>query len=178
MPKRTIEVPLLPLPDVPNIQGVIFPKDSLDNAIEVFMDGTAQYVMLQKENQLGDGNADIELGKICGSVNNITFDEVSKSYIATVKLIPNKNSAFVLDEISKGINFTLGTNKVGMLAAIQEDDDTEYPEGTLYKCDKGFEIVSTSMFDTNLIKPQDSTDGKSDTEAYIPWEWSKCLEYY
>ena len=74
------------------------------------MEGNSQFVMLQTVHQTGDMKADIKLDKICGNVVDITFNEDQNQYLATLKLIPNKNSAIVLQAIKEGDNFLLGTN--------------------------------------------------------------------
>lgn len=162
MPKREITVSVLPIPDVPNVNGILFEADALKEAIQKYMDSPYQHVMLQKDAQVGDMKADVELDKLCGSVTDIQYNEDTKSYDATIKLIPNKNSAFVLEKISEGISFTLGTNKVGMLCQVNDDDETEYPEGTTLACQNGFDIISTSLLPNWVIEPQSPSDEVSD----------------
>ena len=159
MPKREITVPVLPIPDVPNNQKILFDKESLQIAIDKFMGGKSQPVMLQKEVQIGDAKADVELDKLCGSVVEMAFDEDSAQYTAVIKLIPNKNSAFVLNKISEGVNFTLGTNKMGRLDEIKRDeneDTSDYPEDAHFICPDGFDIISTSLLPETVMKQLES----------------------
>lgn len=164
MPKREIIVPVLPKPDVPNIQGILFDGKSLKEAIDKYMEEPIHkhVVMLQTENQTGDMKADIDLDKLCGSIAEINFDEHNSQYMATIKLIPNKNSALVLNSIKNGTKFSLGTNKVGMLAEVNnsnEKDETVYPEGTRFICKNGFDIISTSLLpDWVLEHPKKSNE--------------------
>ena len=143
MPRREIEIPILPKPNVPNNQGIMFSKEILDTAIQKYMEGNSQHVMLQREHQTGDMKADVELDKICGYVTEIKFDKKENQYLATVKFIPNKNSAFVFSSIKEGIKFSLGTNKVGNIRKTTEKD--ELPEEVKYIPNDNIEILSTSL---------------------------------
>lgn len=150
MPNKEITVPVLPKPDIPNANGVLFAGDSLKKAIEKYMDGPYHHVMFQPDGQTGDVHQDVDLDKVCGSVVDITFNDDNKEYEAVIKLIPNKNSANIINLMDKGVEFTLGTNKMGTMRRVggtDEFDEPEYPEDTILICDDGFDIISTSLLD-------------------------------
>jgi hypothetical protein len=152
MPERTITVPVLPIPDVPNAAGILYKGKAINDAIEVYMNLPVKHVMLQTTQQVGDSRADIELDKLCGYVTKISFDETSKSYAATIKLIPNKNSGMILTALAEGNSFTLGTNKVGSLNKILDGEVTDYPPNTKFVCDEPLDIVSVSLLPDSVLK--------------------------
>ena len=43
MPNRTITVPILPIPDVPNASGILFTGDMIKDAIDIYMNLPAQF---------------------------------------------------------------------------------------------------------------------------------------
>lgn len=163
MPNRTITVPILPIPDVPNASGILFKGNMIKDAIDTYMDLPAQFrqTMLQLTAQVGDSKSDIEIDKLCGNVDNIEYNEETKSYVATIKLIPNKNSGLVLTALEEDNNFFLGINKMGIISDVSDDNVTEYPIGTRYVCDSKITILSTSLIPDSVlqeVKFENNTD--------------------
>jgi hypothetical protein len=152
MPNRTITVPVLPVPDTPNANGVLFKGDMVKDAIDAYMKLPVKHIMLQTTTQVGDSKADIDLEKLCGNVDDIEYNEETKSYMATIKLIPNKNSGLVLTALAEGNNFSVGTNKMGMISEVIEGEVNEYPDGTRYVCDSKFDILSTSLIPDSVLQ--------------------------
>jgi len=160
MPKREITVPVLPKPDVVNINGVLFEGNALKDAIDKYMDTPYRHVMY---GQASKPNLEVDIHSVCGSVDDIIFDADTKSYNAIIKLIPNKTSAAILAELDKGIKFSLGTNKVGTLAEpnkVNDDGEHEYSDDVKLVCVGDFDIINTSiLLDADIQKaPNDTQD--------------------
>ena len=90
-----MQLTILPIPDVPNANGIIFTKKCLDKAISEYRakcvtKGTA---FITNEKLTYDNNLsellEISLVKIVGQITSIDFDDESKSYKATVKFKDN-----------------------------------------------------------------------------------------
>ena len=119
-----MQLTILPIPDVPSVNGVVFTKRSMNRAISHYV---AKYVtkgiaFVSMEKLSFDTTSkkllETPLDKVVGQITSIEYDDESKSYKATVKF---KDNIDVFENMKDSI--VLLTSKLGVVSGNSVCDD-------------------------------------------------------
>ena len=120
-----MEFTILPRPDVPNANGILFSRESVDKAIAEYIEtkvNQGNAPVLSRVPSLDDWD-NIDEKDVIGNVTGIKFDEESNSYKATMTFKADTDAYKKIMDSA-----VLGTNKIGTMnntsCSLRIEDDS------------------------------------------------------
>lgn len=137
-----MEFTMLPIPDVPNANGLVISREALDKAMNEYIETKVKQgnaPVLSSVPNLDNWDS-IDQRDVIGQVTDIKFDEKSNSYKATMSFEPDTDAYKAIKESA-----VLGTNKIGSV---------EHVDGMFRISDDSMKIMSCSyMLDPKYDNP-------------------------
>lgn len=120
------EINLYPFPDVPTMNGRVYSKKAMDDAIESHTRPYFYVDLLQKIHDYGSSEFEVDLMNVVGTVdkNTIKYDSENNVYKATLKIMishPEKQQAIKIYELMQDVVYAF--RGIGNPEAIPSSDN-------------------------------------------------------